>query len=259
MHLFDTEDEDDDITDENFSQEPEVQTEDQVEQEPQEQQAPVAQQPHTIDHDAIARTVASTIQQYQQPAPERQFTPEEIAQHFQIWNPDERYVNDLNKLTDPEVPLAERQMLLAQMRDGMVAQAHRSAELLIEQKLSQFSQQVAPAVRLAEERAAKQAMKTFETKYPGLKGQSALVNAISAQLGAQGFKPKSQDEAFEKVAKTAESILKQSNPAFALKPAGAPNGMPAMAKTNMGGQTGGHQTAGQKPAGKRGGLASIFS
>jgi hypothetical protein len=165
----------------------------------------------------------------------------------------------MNKLVDPEVPLDERLKMLAQLRDGIVNQAFRGAELLVEQRLNEFQQQVAPAVKIAQERESKVLMKEFETKYPALKGQKELVDSITARLGAQGFRPKSKDEAFGKVAEVAETILKGVDPNFSLKSKGGSNGNPPMAGTGMGGQSGGFQQTRQQGASKkRGGLASFF-
>lgn len=258
MNLLDDDDDDllnDDQRLENNDDDNQLPIDDDDDQQQQQQQ----QQPPAIDHDAIARTVAATMQQFQAPQQQRQMTPEELAQHYQVWNPDERYVNDMNKLVDPEVPLDERLKMLAQLRDGIVNQAFRGAELLVEQRLNEFQAQVAPAVKIAQERESKMLMKEFETKYPALKGQKELVDSITARLGAQGFRPKSKDEAFGKVAEVAEAILKGVNPNFSLKASGGSNGNPPMAGTNMGGQGGGFQTQQrQQQPKKRGGLASFF-
>lgn len=253
--MFDDEDDDDVIIDNNQNQNQSADNN----QSDDNQQQDAAPTPPAIDHDAIARTVASTMQSMQSPQPQQQFTPEEIAKHLQVWNPDEGFVNELNKLVDPEVPLDQRAKLLHQMRDGMVGQAFRGAELLVEQKVQELLQRVAPAVQYAQERESKKLMGEFEGKYPALKGQKELVDSITARLGATGFKPKSKDEAFEKVAQVAEQILKGVNPEFTLKPSGGSNGRPSMAGTNMGGQTGGFQSSQRtQSSGKRGGLASIF-
>jgi hypothetical protein len=157
--------------------------------------------------------------------------------------------------------LQERQALLNQMRDGMVNQSFRAAELLLEQRLAQIDQRYAPVLAAAQKQEAKALQKDFETRYPQLKGQEELVNSITAGLSAQGFRPKSKDEAFESVAKLAEGILKKVNPEFKLTVAQSGGGRrtPAMAGANMGGQTGGfQQQAGRPTSGKRGAIAPFF-
>lgn len=261
MNTFDNEDDDanDDIIDDQFQQDDGLEEGQQNDDGQQQQQAaPVAQSFNPAD---IASIVAATMQAHREPPQQRQMTAEEAAAHYQVWNPEERFVNDLNKLTDSEVPLAERQALLAQMRDGMVNQAFRGAELLMEQKMAELDQRYAPALAIAQQQEARQLKSSFEKKYPALKGQDELINSITAGLSQQGFKPKSPDEAFDKVAEFAEQILKKVNPDFKLgKPqSGGGSRTPTMAGANMGGHSGGFQT--QRSANapqKRGGLASIF-
>jgi hypothetical protein len=230
---------------------------------PQEQQPGIPPPTPAVDSASIAQIVASTMQQFQQqnaPAP-RQMTAEEAAAHFQVWNPDERYVNDINQLVDPSIPMEDRHRILAAMRDGIVNQAFRAAELLVEQRLAQVDQRYAPVLAQAQQMEAKQLQKDFEGRYPQLKGQEELVNSITAGLSAQGYRPKDKNEAFESVARLAEGILRKVNPEFKLTPTQSGGGRrtPAMAGTNMGGQTGGFQSQAGRPAsGKRGGIAPFF-
>lgn len=213
-----------------------------------------------IDHDAIARTVAATVQSMMPAPQQRQMTPEEQAQYYQIWNPDEALVQDMNKLGLDDVPIEQKMAPFTKMRDGIMQQAFRAAQLYIQQELGSLRQELAPAVTFAQQRQAKQLMGEFEKKYPSLKGQNELVDSITSRLNAQGFKPKSKDEAFDMVAKTAESILKGVNPQFTLSQNGGANGMPPMAGTNMGGfaAMGGVQNQGGSAPVKRGGLAPFF-
>jgi hypothetical protein len=216
--------------------------------------------PPTIDHNAIAATVAQTMQQFQsQNAPQRQYTPEELAQHFQIWNPDDRFVNELNKLSDAEAPYEERVKLLHGMRDGIMQQAFRAAQLYVEQQMGSLKQEMAPALEYAQQQQATKLMNEFHGKYPSLKGYEELVDSITAKLSAQGFRPKSKDEAYDKVAQIAEQVLKKANPSFVLGKTGGAKGKPPMAGTNMGGfaSAGGGGDFASNPQ-RRGGLAKIF-
>jgi len=216
-----------------------------------------------VDHAAIAQTVAQTMAQFQQQqtaAQPRQYTQQELAEHFQVWNPDESFVNELNALNDPDAPVEKKLGVLHNLRDGIMQQAFRAAQLYVGQQMEQFQTKMSPALQLAQDRQNKMLMGEFHNKYPALKGQEELVDSITARLSAQGFKPKSKDEAFEKVAQVAESVLKKANPSFVLKPSGGNNGMPPMAGTNMGGfGAGSAGGAGRNTTGKsRGGLAKIF-
>lgn len=245
MYPFDDEDDDGQVIDDGQ----------QLNDDGQQQQ----QQAAAVNPADIAAIVAQTMQQYQQPAPQRAMTAEEAAEHFQVWNPDDGFVNGLNALSDETATPEQRRAIIAQMRDGMVNQSFRATELLLEQKMVELDRRYAPALQIAQEREAKKLMTSFENKYPALKGQATLVNSITAGLTQQGFKPKSTDEAFDRVAQVAEQILKGANPTFSLQQTGGNNGMPAMAGTNMGGHGGGFQTqTGAGAPAKRGGLASFY-
>lgn len=226
----------------------------------QQQQQPAAP---SFKPEDIAALVAATMQANREPQAPKQMTAEEAAEHFQVFNPDDSFVNGLNKLADPEATPAERRAIVNQLRDGLVNQSFRAAELLLDQRLAQLDSRYAPVLAIAQKQEAAQLEKAFVGKYPALKGQTDLINSITAGLTAQGFKPKSPDEAFDKVAGIAESILKKVNPEFKLgtPKSGGGGRSPSMAGTNMGGHGGGFQTQGERSNGqppKRGAIAPFF-
>lgn len=206
---------------------------------------------------AVEAAVASQFQRQQANTTQRELTPEERAKHFAVWEPDDSFVNELNAISDPEATPTQKKKILAGMRDGIMAQAFRAAQLVTEQQIAVMREEFAPALDMAQERSAKAVLKEFKTKYPALEGQNELVESITASLNARGFKPKSRDEAFEKVATIAESILKKANPNFSIKTNVGANGKPTMVGTSMGG-TGGGSGQRQQTSGKRGNLASFW-
>ncbi len=262
MFPFDNEDDDDEEIIDNGQQQEIVDDGEIVDGQQQQQQhvAPVAAP--VIDSRAIADIVSATMQSMRPQEQQRQMTAEEAAVHFQVFNPDDNFVNGLNALADPEATPAQRREIVNQLRDGLVNQSFRATELLLEQKMAELKKEYEPAVKYMQEREAKNLQKEFETTYPALKGQGELVNSITASLAQQGFRPKDKTEAFEKVATFAEAILKKVNPEFKLGTKQKTDGtrMPSMAGTNMGGNTGGFQAAPvASHTGKRGGLASFFN
>jgi len=261
MFPFDNEDDDDDDQIIDNGQQQDDQIDDQQVDDGQQQQQAAPPAAPAFDSRAIAEIVSATMQSMRPAEPQRQMTAEEAAQHFQVFNPDDNFVNGLNKLADADATPAERREIVNQLRDGLVNQSFRAAELLVEQKMAEMEKQFSPAVQYMQQREAKNLQKEFETQYPALKGQSELVNSITASLTQQGFRPKDKNEAFEKVAQFAEKILKGVNPEFTLGQKQQRGGtrMPSMAGTNMGGNTGGFQAAPVASAsGKRGGLAPFF-
>ncbi len=224
----------------------------------QQQQAPPAVDPAALASQ-VAEHVASQMQQFQQQAPARDLSPEEIKKHYQIWDPDDNFVNELNAIADPDATPGQRKKILESIRDGIMQQSFRATQLVAEQIRQELRAEFAPAHEFAQQRKAKAALKEMTTKYPGLEGQDELIGMVTSQLTQAGFKPKSRDEAFEKVAKTAEAILKKIDPTFELKTNGGVMKKPSMARVNMGGQGGKTPQGGGNTTERRGGLASIFS
>jgi hypothetical protein len=220
-------------------------------------QTPPAFDPSTLTA-SISEAIAAGLQQHAPAPPPKQMTQEELAAHFAVWNPDDSFVNGLNAISDPEADVATRRKIVTDMRDGIMQQAFRAAQLVVQEEIARFRGEVAPAVNFAQQRQAKQVMKDFATAYPALDGQDELVNTITAGLQQNGFKPKSKDEAFKKVAEIAEGILKRVNPQFALNKSGGSNGKPSMAKTGMGGTQGGNTQQRANGPVKRGQLASFW-
>jgi len=205
--------------------------------------------------EAVASQLAAHTAANQQ---QKQMTPQELAEHYAIWDPSEGFVNELNALSDTDATPAQKKKIVEQMRDGIMQQAFRAAQLVTQQELMKMRKELAPAVQYAQERQAKNVMKEFSTKYPALQGQTELVDAVIANLSQQNFTPKSKDEAYEKVATIAESILKKVDPKFSLKTAAAGGGKPSMARTNMSGVGGGGPQRSASADEGRGKLASFW-
>lgn len=230
---------------------------DQQQQQAAGQQQQQQQQQPAIDPAQIAASVAAELQRNQPAAQPRQMTPEEQAAHFQIWDPDDDLVNGLTALADPDATPEQRKKILTTMRDGIMQQSFRAAQLLVEQQMEQIRTQFNPVLQASQEQRAKKALKEIVTKYPGLAGQDELIGMVTGQLAQAGFKPSSREEAIERVAQVAGGILKKVNPEFELKSNGGVNGKPSMATGMMGGQTGSVKQT-QQTSGKRGQLASFF-
>jgi len=206
---------------------------------------------------AVSEAVATQLQAHASSQPAPQMTPQQLAEHYAIWDPNEGFINGLNALTDADATPAQKKKIFEDMRDGIMQQAFRASQLVVAQETQKMRAELAPAVQYAQQRQAKNVMKEFVTKYPALNGQTELVDAVIANLAQQNFKPKSKDEAYEKVAKIAEKILQGVNPQFSLKTSGGSGGKPGMASTNMGGVGGGGKP--NAPVnGERGKLAAFW-
>jgi len=188
-----------------------------------------------IDPNAIAAAVAQGMAQHQQQlqsAP-RQMTPEETAQYLQVFDVTaDGFIDNFHAaMTDPEATPDQRKALFERMRDGLVNQSLRGAEIFVDQRIAQLRQEFQPALVAQEQQQAASIWETFSAKHPDLKDHRELVDTVSIQLQASGFKPTSLDDAFSRAAATTRTLLKLPEPVAGAKPT-APNSMPRMNPTN---------------------------
>lgn len=201
--------------------------------------APVTPVTPAIDAATIANAVAAGLEVHkrQTESAPKQMTPEEQAAYFQVFDPNaDGFVDSfVAAITDPEATPESRVKVLQHFRDGVANQSIRGAQLLIDQKLAEFEQRIAPVVSSAEAARSEKLWDTFAEKYPDLKDQRDLVNAVSTQLNASGFNPSSLDEAFTRAAETARGIIAKATgkpPVSSATPT-APTTMPRMTPTNV--------------------------
>lgn len=184
------------------------------------QQVATQQAPQTIDQNQLAEQIASATVQAQKIAAvektNQEMTPEQQAEHFKTFNVNEdftqNFVSALQPNEEGKVDLANVAKVLEQMRDGFVGQSLRAAELMQAQELGQFQQQLAPVQQFAAEQQQEKAWAGFAEKHPHLKDYRKVVDMVSSQLVASGYKPTNNDELFATVAQQVEAHIKAINP-----------------------------------------------
>ena len=200
----------------------------------------------------VSQSVQQTMQSQQPPPPP--MTPEERAEHMRVWNPTPEFADSFrNAMISEEATPEQRMKAFNDMREGLMQQAYRGAELIAQELLQNHFQQIQPLLSSAQQVQQEQTWNKFTTAYPVLKDQKDLVDAVSTQLVQQGFKPRTAEEGMKKVAETVEAILKRANPNFSIKNQ-QQAGMPQMAGTSMPGGA----PVSTPTSSKRGGLASFF-
>jgi hypothetical protein len=164
-----------------------------------------------------------------QEAPQPRMTEDELKEYLQVYEPTEDYVNAFQTaIISEESTPEDRQRALIGLRDGFMNQATRAAELMMEEKLQEMEQKLAPANNYAQQAQAEQLWNDFATKYPALKEHEQMVDMVSTSLVASGYKPASQDELFGKVAEGVTGLLQKTNPNFVAQPKQAATEMPSM-------------------------------
>lgn len=206
-----------------------------------------------VDQNAIASAVASGIAAHQQAlqSQPKEMTAEQRAEYLQIYSINDGFLDAYHALNDPEATPETRRGVLEQFRDGVVNQALRGSEIFLDQRIEALRQEFAPTMHAQAHQQAEDVWSQFATKHPDLKDNRALVDTVSNQLYAAGFRGKDLDESFSRAASTTRSLLKLPEPLAANQ--SAPNGMPRMNQTNT---TSG--AAGMPPNTPEMGVASFF-
>lgn len=219
----------------------------------QQQQQAAPQPPSTEE---IARAVAQEMQQFQQQQVQQRsiddMTDAERAEYLQIFDPaqnefDQRFAAALANEEDP----TQRLKILGEFRDGIMNQATRAAEIMLEQRMVQMQQQMSPAIKFAQQQQSEALWSDFATKFPAFKEQRQLVDTVSMQLASTGYQPKTKDELFSKVAEMTTSILKNAGVTLPTQGSQAPTQMPGMSQQRVVANGPGSQGAQQAPDGAR--------
>lgn len=212
--------------------------------------------------DVIAAAVQAGLQAHQasvQSAP-KEMTPEERAQYLQVFDPNQDGFVDsfVAAITDAEATPEVRTKAINHLRDGVVNQALRGAELLLEQRMSALEQRFQPVLATSVEQQAKQMWEDFTTKHPDLKDHQNLVNLVSTQIQQSGYKPASLEDAYNRTADATRELIATTTGKPYVKPvvtqAEPKTTMPRMSQTNTTASAGNPSPNAGKPVG----VASFF-
>lgn len=217
--------------------------------------------PVTPEAIAAAVTAGMMAHQAQVESAPKEMTPEERAAYLQVFDPNADGFLDsfVGAITDSEATPETRAKALEHLRDGLVNQSVRGAQLLIQQEIGKLRQEIAPVLVESEQHQAEKLWKQFSEKHKDLADHRELVDAISVQLQAQGFKPKSLDEAFDRAAEVTRIMVKKltgKDPVAPTATQTAPGMMPRMSTTNTSTSTGNPGSTGNQP---QSGVASFFA
>ncbi len=200
--------------------------------------------PPQFDPTAITTAIAEGFKQAAQTnteGRETEMTPEQKAQYFQQWDPTQDGFVDTfhNVIVSEDSTPEQRAQALGHMRDGIVNQALRGAELMIQQHIGQIDQRYAPALNFAQKQQAEQVWNQFQTDFPELKDHRELVDTVSNSLRLQpDWKPANAKEALSSIAETAKKFITAGvlptggPPAPAVKTPGSSQ-KPTMATTSV--------------------------
>lgn len=149
-------------------------------------------------------------------------TPEQKREHLREFNPDDSFIGAFATAFRPDdngqIDAVQARGVLNQFRDGVAAQAIRTAELLMERKLEEMNRTYLPAIQAVKEQRAQQVWSSFTAVYPGLAPFRQVVDAV-----ANSFTPvpgMQQDQILAAIAQQTETLIRQANPAFSARSGG---------------------------------------
>lgn len=147
-----------------------------------------------------ARIAAETLRQSQPRPAAPQLTQEEIDTQLGVV-----------KIT-PEMCVelglpAEAAPFLDKLQKGIVTNAVRMSNVIVEQQMQQMNQKLSPYISFADRQQHIMLEQAFLTKNEDLKSYTPIVADVAAKLKASGFKG-TQEQAFDKIAEETRKYLK---------------------------------------------------
>jgi len=218
---------------EDYAPEPDVEPQAGVEPTPAPDPTPEPT-PVNLDPEALAAAMAKHMPQQQQP--EKELTPEEIAQLTNQWNPTPDFLNRLQGGDEQDQSL--QLQAIEEMRDGFLRQALTVADQMYQQRQQQMEAQLAPLRQHYAELAGRQAEEQFYKSYPGLAKHKDLTTKVAQAIQASGQQFKTPQEQSQTIASQTESVIKQFDPNFSLTAQTKPTRSSQPASQQIGGQGG---------------------
>lgn len=209
------------------------------------------QQPAAFDPKELQTAIVSAIRE-SQPTPEQKApTQAELDAELRVWNPDKEFVQEFrNSLMQEDVEDDARVGAFTKLRDGMMTQAQRYAELQVQKQMNNLLPQLAPMIQHFQKVQQEEAEKGFYGEYPTLKDFPEVVQAVASQLSTQKVQVDSPAAARKLLAERVEAVVKKLRPDFSLGTSNSTstqtnNGaMPRMATLSNGASGGGKPASG---------------
>jgi len=138
-----------------------------------------------IDTRALTSAIVDGIRQSQpvQQEPQRQLTPQELAERMGTWDPTDDEANELSSImTDPELTGAQKKKAFIELRDKIAKQAIQTATLHFDNRFAQLEQRIAPIMNIAAEQRKQAAERSLYSEFPGLKSHKQAVDMVAKDL-----------------------------------------------------------------------------
>lgn len=150
----------------------------------------------------ILKGVLPQAQAQPTPAQEKQYTPEELNQMFNVFQPDEALLTEMGLM--PEAAPA-----VAKLRDALMKQANTYAEARLAMVEKQLEAKYGPLLQHIQQQEAAKREEAFYTENSDLADHKETVALVLAHLRQQNIQPKSPEEGAKLLADTTRVYLKK--------------------------------------------------
>ncbi len=204
---------------------------------PETPETPETPTPTQLTPEQITASVREGFRQAQPAAPEKQWTPEELDRAFNVWKPNQEFVERIRAGGEDGLKA------MLEMRDGLSNQFQTLLQYSIEVAKKELLGQVSPAVSFAQEQAAAKDREAFFEQHEDLKPYEKLTQTVFNAMKAEGHRFPTTAEAFTALADRTRALLPTNgNGAGAGQPSGVRTTTPTQkrpAGLSSGSQAGG--------------------
>jgi cell fate (sporulation/competence/biofilm development) regulator YlbF (YheA/YmcA/DUF963 family) len=159
-----------------------------------------------------------------------------LAEYMQVYQPDAQFVDAFQEAIVGEDSTADMRIAAFNtMRDGIVTQATRGAEMIVAEEVNKLRHEFGASSAYAQEAQAHAMWNDFSTTYPQLKDHKELVDMVSTNLLSSGYRPGTKDELYGKVSDGVSGLIQKFDQSFKLEGQQGqtqPAAMPEMASSS---------------------------
>ena len=175
--------------------------EQQPQEQPQEQSVETKTEPSFPTPDQITASVREGLRQSQTAPPPREYTPQELDQLFNIWQPSQELVNKIVAGGEDAI------RAFVELRDGLARQFGTLLQYQLEVSRRDMTSRMDPALKFVAEAAAAKDRETFFEQNPDLKAHELLTQTVFNALKTEGYVAPDVATAYKTLADRTRALL----------------------------------------------------
>ncbi len=157
--------------------------------------------PPTLTPEQIRESVSAGVRDAQPAPPPRQYTPQELNQLFNVWEPPEDFVERIRQGG------ADGVKAMMELRDGLSRQFGTLLQYQMEVVKRDMLDQMRPAMTYAQEAAAAKDRDAFFSENEDLREHEQLTQTVFDSLKSQGYRAPDKATAYKVLADRTRALL----------------------------------------------------